>query len=184
MYHAPEVDGHGVLPVGMGGVGDLAEGRNACVVADDVHAAETLGGRSGEPPHALEAGHVGRDGQDLGPAEGEGGGDAFHRLRVDVGQDDARAPRGERRRHRRADPAAAAGDHRHASAELVHGGGSLQSAMRVIAFRVNSAGSKACSMNWSRGRPPIAARFVLSLTPTTMLGSTAESVRSAASVKV
>src|SRR5882724_44691 len=121
VHDAPEVDVHGVLPVGVRRGAELAHGGDAGVVAHDVHGAEAPLGCVGERAHALERGHVGRHGEHLGAALAERGGHPLHCRPIDVGEHDVRAARSEGARHRCADPAAAAGDDGDPSLEGVHG---------------------------------------------------------------
>ena len=123
VYDAPEVDVHGVDPVVVRGVGDLAEQRDAGVVADDVHRPEALACGGGQGLHAVELGDVGPHPEYAGAARLELLRGATESLLVEIGQHQRRPARGEGARHGEPDSAGAAGDDRDAILEGIHRGG-------------------------------------------------------------
>jgi hypothetical protein len=120
VHDTPEVDAHRVLPVGVRRLRDLAEERDAGVVADDVHAAEAADGLVGEGLDRGAVADVGADGVHGRAVARELGGGAGERRVVHVGEHEPRPPGGEGARHRHADAARSARDHGHASVECVH----------------------------------------------------------------
>jgi hypothetical protein len=116
VHDAPEIHADHPAPVVERLVREQVEGRDAGVVADDVDPAETVERRAAEPRDRVRVRDVGRDDERLDARRAQRRVDARERVGLDVGEHDAAALRAERRRERRADPAAGAGHDRDVTA--------------------------------------------------------------------
>ena len=109
------IQSQSVARVVLGGMEGLA-GAAADGVDEDVHAAEPLDGLATALGRVL-LGDVGHDRQPLAAGRLDASQRRFERLGRPVDDGHARARAGQRLGKRRPDPAAAAGDHRHAAGQ-------------------------------------------------------------------
>jgi hypothetical protein len=120
VHDAPEVHAHRVFPVRVRRLRHLAEERDAGVVADDVHGTVVADRLVGERVHGGQIADVGPDAVRRGAGASQRLDGAPQRGVVHVGEHELRAAGGERARHRHADAAGAARDHRYATGEGIH----------------------------------------------------------------